>query len=110
MNEALRASRLGDSREGEHLLDLHLPPRALGPGSAQRAAETAERGMAGKAFELRFEPVERHDPVREPRVLAAERPARDGIHPREIGSIEPRRKQMPADETARASEQCSFHG
>src|SRR5689334_14912271 len=100
MNEALRPSGPCRTREGEDLIDLGGAPRALGARRLERAAQAAERAVAGEPFQLRFEPIEEDDPVREPRMLAAERATRDGIHPCEVGRFEQRSEQMTAGETA----------
>ena len=88
MDEALRPAGPCRARERENLLHIGCAPRALGASGVERAAEAAKRGMAGEPFQLRVEPLEWDDAVREARMLAAERPARDGVHPSEIRRIE----------------------
>jgi hypothetical protein len=65
-----------------------LPERFLGTRLFHRGAETAERDVARLAFELRLELVELHDTVCEMGVLTAQWPARNGVHPTEVGCIQ----------------------
>jgi VanZ family protein len=83
-------------RETQHLVEVHGPERRLGACARDRRAEAAERVVAALACEPRAELAEQgHDPVREPAVVAAERPARD----RDDASVV-RRSQQHLDEGA----------